>query len=182
MKGLYQIAEEIENITTTSKLFINGRDKLSLSTIKNTLDALERKVEAAESLEETLTPQQRLLIGAISGVVARLKNTLLTMEAIKDNDPLYTDLDIPFMVDILLRNIKSLILHINEGAPLDCNRIKEDLKLIEGLEDQHKRILITYLAQNWRNLKEVIPLIKLGENYKLICSQLCEMQALLKEQ
>ncbi|MEM4408730.1 MAG: hypothetical protein QXI19_08305 [Candidatus Caldarchaeum sp.] len=182
MKSLYQIAEEIENIATTSKLFINGRDKLSLSTIKDTLDALEKKVEAMESMEEALTPQHKLLISTISGVAARLKNTALILETIKDNRPLYTDLDIPFMVDILLRNIKSLILHVNEGAPIDCDKIKEDLKLIEGLEDQHKRILITYLAQNWRNIKEVIPLIKLGENYKLICSQICEMQNLLKWQ
>jgi len=47
-----------------------------------------------------------------------------------------------------------------------------DNTYIESLEDQHKRVLLSYLIQDYHNMDEVLNLLKIGEIYKNIAEKI----------
>jgi len=61
----------------------------------------------------------------------------------------------------------------------DTKKLKMDLELVESIEDQHKRILLTYLMQDWKNIDEVLAMMKIGEIYKNILDHFIEISLLL---
>jgi hypothetical protein len=79
------------------------------------------------------------------------------------------------MLDILLPHIKILVENENWRELLDTKKIEEDYAFIESLEDQHKRVMLTYLIQDWHNMDEVINLLKIGELYKNIAEKLVNL-------
>jgi hypothetical protein len=82
-------------------------------------------------------------------------------------------MDIPRMVDILLSDLRSLIYYDDKFASLE--KLESDLKTIDSLQEQHRRVLITFLMQSWVNLKEVLILMKIGEIYKNIAEELVDI-------
>jgi uncharacterized protein Yka (UPF0111/DUF47 family) len=76
------------------------------------------------------------------------------------------------MVDTIIGGIRSLIYFISDKEPINVDKLVSDLQTIEALEDQNKRILMTYLMQDWDNLNEVLVLMKIGEIYKTISGEL----------
>ena len=62
---------------------------------------------------------------------------------------------------------------------LSIEEIQDDIKKIEDLEDQKKRILMTYLMSDWKNLESVLLLMKLGETYKDIADELYNISILV---
>jgi phosphate starvation-inducible membrane PsiE len=77
------------------------------------------------------------------------------------------------MVDILLSDLRSLIYYDDKFASLE--KLESDLKTIDSLQEQHRRVLITFLMQSWVNLKEVLILMKIGEIYKNIAEELVDI-------
>ena len=61
---------------------------------------------------------------------------------------------------------------------LDPEKLERDYDYIEILEDQHKRVLMTYLMQDWKNMDEVLNLLKIGELYKNIAEKLVSLSLL----
>ena len=85
------------------------------------------------------------------------------------------EFDTQQMLDTLLPHIKTLAECKNWTDKLDTNKLEEDYAFIESLEDQHKRVLLTYLIQDWKNIDEVYTLLKIGETYKNISEKLVSL-------
>ena len=79
------------------------------------------------------------------------------------------------MLDILLPHLKALAECDKWFEKLDTKKLEEDCAFIESLEDQHKRVLLTYVIQDWHNIDEVFNLLKIGEIYKNIAEKLVNL-------
>jgi hypothetical protein len=97
------------------------------------------------------------------------------MENLKSKKPICTDFDTKQMLDVLLPHIRILVDNGNWREKLDTKKLEEDYAYIESLEDQHKRVMLTYLIQDWHNIDEVINLLKIGELYKNIAEKLVSL-------
>ncbi|TFG77656.1 MAG: hypothetical protein E4H21_02665 [Thermodesulfobacteriales bacterium] len=93
----------------------------------------------------------------------------------KSKKPLCEQFDTKQMLDILLLNIKCLIECENWSENLDTEKLEKDYAFIESLEDQNKRVLLSYLIQDWHNMDEVLNLLKIGEIYKNIAEKLVSL-------
>jgi hypothetical protein len=113
----------------------------------------------------------------LTEIVRKFNLTIHLLESIKSEKPLYQQIDVRTMLDMLLDNIKTLIYYSEQ--PINIDKLESDLQAIECLEEQHKRVLMTYLMQDWKNLKEVLTLIKLGEIYKSIAEKLVDVPLLI---
>ena len=82
------------------------------------------------------------------------------------------------MLDIILPHIKTLVEYENWSTNLDTKKLEEDYAFIENLEDQHKRVLLSYLVEDWHNMDEVLNLLKIGEIYKNIAEKLISLSLL----
>ena len=100
------------------------------------------------------------------------------MDKMKSKKPLYEQIDTKQMLDILLPHIKVLVEYDNWSTNLDTQKLEKDCAFIEALEDQHKRVLLSYLVEDWHNMDEVLNLLKIGEIYKNIAEKLVSLSLL----
>lgn len=172
------IEKEFENLILTSKLYINSREKEELSILKNNIDVLKLEMdEIMSQSEEKLDSSTLMALNKLNKIVSKFQTTVQLLENIKSEKPLYEQLDVRRMLDMLLENIRSLIYGSDQSVNIE--KLEADLQTIESLEEQNKRILITYLMQDWKNLKEVLTLIKIGETYKDIAEKIVDVSILM---
>ncbi|MGH7802466.1 MAG: hypothetical protein ACREOW_17895 [Thermodesulfobacteriota bacterium] len=174
------IEKEFENLILTSKLFVNNRREEELTILKNNVEILNKKFDTITIDLKNAESQNLLFLDVLKKVISKLQATIQLLEQVKSNKPLYRQMDVSMMVDILLGKIKSLINYIVDKEPLNIDTLSSDLQFMECLEDQHKRVLMTYLMQDWENLKEVMVLMKIGEIYKTISSELVNSIVFMK--
>ncbi len=175
------IEKEFENLILTSKLYINSREKEELSVLKNNIDVLQIEMDKIMGQAEgKIDPNILMALNRLNKVISKFQTVVQLLENIKSEKPLYQQLDVRRMLDMLLENIKSLIYSTYSNVqPINIDKLEADLQTIESLEEQNKRILITYLMQDWKNLKEVLTLIKIGEAYKDIAEKLVDVSILI---
>jgi hypothetical protein len=97
------------------------------------------------------------------------------MEKLKSKKPMCIDFDTKQMLDTLLPHIRTFIENENWREKLNTKKLEEDYEFIESIEDQHKRVMLTYLIQDWHNIDEVLNLLKIGELYKNIAEKLVSL-------
>jgi hypothetical protein len=167
------IEKEFENLVLTSKLYINNRHEEGISILKNNIEVLNKKLNTViVHSKEKADSSTVTCLNILKKVIYKLETTIQLLEMIKSVKPIYKQMDVPMMVDIVLSGIKSLIYFIGDKEPINVDNLVSDLQTVESLEDQHKRVLMTYLMQDWDNLKEVLVLMKIGEVYKTISGEL----------
>lgn len=175
------IEKEIENLISTSKLYIINRKEAELRDIKNIVGILRSQIDNIQTRSaRDAKLKDVLIIKNLNKVVNRFQETTELLEKIKRVKPLYEEIDTSRMLDVLLGTIKSIINHDESEDTIGKERLDSDLNFIESLEDQHKRVLMTFLMQDWHNLTEVLPLMKVCEIYKNICEDLIELYSLIE--
>ena len=165
-----------ERLISKSKNYINSRSEGELESLRNDLIHLKLKLETA--IEKSRKKQEANNITALRlmlSIIQKFTYSVHLMENLKSKKPMCTDFDTKQMLDMLLPHIKILVENENWGELLDTKKIEEDYAFIESLEDQHKRVMLTYLIQDWHNIDEVINLLKIGELYKNIAEKLVNL-------
>ncbi|HSE83062.1 MAG TPA: hypothetical protein VLB01_00775 [Thermodesulfobacteriota bacterium] len=179
-KDMALIEKEFENLILTSKLYITSREKEELSILQNNIDVLQIEMDKIMGqTEEKFDPNILMVLNRLNKVISKFQTAVQLLENIKSEKPLYPQLDVRRMLDMLLENIRSLIYTYSNVQSINVDKLEADLQTIESLEEQNKRILITYLMQDWKNLKEVLTLIKIGEIYKDIAEKLVDISILM---
>ena len=165
------IERDMESLILASKSYVNKRAEEEILYMRSNIYSLNQKLDKAiQRSKESGDSRNLAVLKSLKKITAKLQATVQLLEEIKSHRPCYRELDIPSMVDILLDNIKSLIYYDEKSISMD--RLESDLRTIELLEEQHKRVLLTFLMQDWDNLKEVLSLMKVGEIYKNIAEEL----------
>ncbi len=170
------IESRFERLISKSKNYINSRSEGELESLRNDLIHLKLKLEIA--IEKSRKKQEANNITALRlmlSIIQKFTYSVHLMENLKSKKPMCIDFDTKQMLDILLPHIKILVENENWRELLDTKKIEEDYAFIESLEDQHKRVMLTYLIQDWHNMDEVINLLKIGELYKNIAEKLVNL-------
>ncbi|MGH7850201.1 MAG: hypothetical protein ACREOP_07885 [Thermodesulfobacteriota bacterium] len=165
-----------ERLISKSKNYMNSRSEGELESLRNDLIHLKLKLETA--IEKSRKKQEANNVTALRlmlSIIQKFTYSVHLMENLKSKKPMCTDFDTKQMLDILLPHIKILVENENWREMMDTKRIEEDYAFIESLEDQHKRVMLTYLIQDWHNIEEVINLLKIGELYKNIAEKLVNL-------
>jgi len=172
------IERDMESLILASKSYVNRRAEEEILYMRSNIYSLNQKLDKAiQRSKESEDSRNRAVLKSLKKITAKLQATIPLLEEIKNYKPCYRELDIPSMVDILLDDIKSLIYYNEKWTSMD--RLESDLRTIELLEEQHKRVLLTFLMQDWDNLKEVLNLMKVGEIYKNIAEELVHVFLLI---
>lgn len=170
------IESRIERLISKSKNYINSRSEGELESLRNDLIHLKLKLETAiEKSREKQSANNITALRLMLSIIQKFTYSVHLMENLKSKKPMCTDFDTKQMLDILLPHIKILVENENWRELLDTKKIEEDYVFIESLEDQHKRVMLTYLIQDWHNMDEVINLLKIGELYKNIAEKLVNL-------
>ncbi len=174
------IESNFEKLISKSKNYINSRSEGELQSLRNDLIHLKLRIETAieQSRRKEETSNLTALLIILS-VIQKFTYSVRLMDKLKAKKPLCTDFDTKQMLDILLPHIKILVENKNWREVLDSKKIEDDYAFIESLEDQHKRVMLTYLVQDWHNLDQVINLLKIGELYKNIAEKLVNLSIVL---
>ncbi len=175
------IEKEIENLIAASKLYIINRKETELRDIKNIVGTLRTRIDniqARSSQDANL--KDVLIIKSLSSVISKFQQTTKLLEKIKRGKPLCEEIDTRRMLDVLLGTVKSIINYDESENRVDKESLDSQLNFIESLEDQHRRVLMTFLMQDWHNLPEVLPRMKICEIYKDICKDLIELYSLIE--
>ena len=170
------IEGRFERLISKSKNYINSRSQGELESLRNDLIHLKLKLETA--IEKSRKKQEVNNVTALRlmlSIIQKFTYSVHLMENLKSKKPMCTDFDTKQMLDILLPHIKILVEDENWREMLDTKKIEDDYAFIESLEDQHKRVMLTYLIQDWHNIDEVINLLKIGELYKNIAEKLVNL-------
>ncbi len=165
-----------ERLISKSKNYMSSRSEGELESLRNDLIHLKLKLETA--IEKSRKKQEANNVTALRlmlSIIQQFTYSVHLMENLKSKKPMCTDFDTKQMLDILLPHIKTLVENENWREMLDTKKIEEDYAFIESLEDQHKRVMLTYLIQDWHNIDEVINLLKIGELYKNIAEKLVNL-------
>jgi len=165
-----------ERLISKSKNYINSRSEGELESLRNDLIHLKLKLET--SIEKSRKKQEANNVTALRlmlSIIQKFTYSVHLMENLKSKKPMCTDFDTKQMLDILLPHIKILVENENWREMLDTKKIEEDYAFIESREDQHKRVMLTSLIQDWHNIDEVINLLKIGELYKNIAEKLVNL-------
>lgn len=166
----------IEALISNSKLYINSRHEEEFDVISKNVQMLTMELDRLYKHEMTIADSSNIFILKIfSNIVSKFEESLSLLDEIKNVKPIYKEIDTRYMLDILLKNIKALINYKNQNGLIDNEKLKGDLELIKSLRDQHKRILMTFLMQDWQNLREVLILLKISEIYKTIAEELIDI-------
>jgi hypothetical protein len=174
------IEKEIEDLISTSKLYITKRKESELRNIKNIVGILRSQIDNIQARSgQDARLKDALIIKSLQKVISRFQETTQLLEKIKRGKPLYEEIDTSRMLDVLHATIKSIINYDERQNTIDRERLDSDLEFVESLEDQHKRVLMTFLMQDWHNLREVLALMKICEIYKDICEDLIELYSLI---
>ena len=168
------VEKEFGNLILNTKDCITKRGGKEISVMKTNIRVLDQRLDAATSRSKKDGDSKRLVIfSLLKKITLKLQTTIHLLEQIKNCSPFYREMDIPRMVDMLLSDIRSLIYYDDKLASLE--KLESDLKIIDSLQEQHRRVLITFLMQSWVNLKEVLILMKIGEIYKNIAEELVDI-------
>lgn len=173
------IESKFETLISKSKLYIKTRNEEDLISLNEDIEDLKAKVSS--SLENNANGHNINYLTSLKlmlSILDKFTSSVVLMGKMKSKKPLYEQLDTKQMLDILLPNIKCLIECENWSENLDTKKLEKDYTFIEALEDQNKRVLLTYLIQDWHNMDEVLNLLKIGEIYKNIAEKLVSLSLL----
>lgn len=173
------IETRFETLISKSKNYIKTRNENELLSLRDDIDNLKHRVNVAlESIKEGHDANYLASLKLTLSIIQKFTCSVELMENMKSKKPLCEEFDTKQMLDILLPNIKSVIEYDNWSNNLDTKKLERDFAFIESLEDQHKRVLLSYLIQDWRNMDEVLNLLKIGEIYKNIAEKLVSLSLL----
>ncbi len=170
------IETKFETLISKSKSYIKSRNEKELISLREDIENLKEKVHAGLDNKTNVHNINYLTsLKLMLSILQKFTCSVELMENMKSKKPLYEQLDTKQMLDILLPNIKCLIEYDNWSENLNTQKLEQDYEFIESLEDQHKRVLLTYLIQDWHNMDEVLKLLKIGEIYKNIAEKLVSL-------
>ncbi len=172
------IENKFERLVSKSKNYINSRNESDLIALRNDLIHLKLKLES--EIEKNKKKQEKVAVFKLMlSIIQKFNYSVQLMENMKSKKPICREFDTKQMLDILLPHLISLVEHGKKQIP-DAKKLEEDYLLIESIEDQHKRVLLTYLVQDWHNMDEVINLLKIGEIYKNIAEKLVNLSLITR--
>ncbi len=173
------IDSEFESFVSRSKSYITTRDEDELKSLREEITLLGENLEAAlRDCKNNHNANYKTAVKLMLSIIDKFSDSVTLMENLKSVKPLLEEFDTKRMLDVILPNIKCLTEYDSWSINLDTKKLEEDCIYIEMLEDQHKRILLTYLIQDWKNMDEVINLLKIGELYKNIAEKLVSLSLL----
>ena len=173
------IETNFENLVNKSKKYIKSRNENELVSLKSDVENLRERVNTAlDTMGSGHDANYLTTLKLTLSIIHKFTCSVELMENLKSKKPLCEEFDTKQMLDILLHNIKSVIECDNWAENLDTIKLERDYAFIESLEDQHKRVLLSYLIQDWRNMDEVLTLLKIGEIYKNIAEKLVSLSLL----
>lgn len=170
------IESKFETLISKSKIYIKTRDGKELISLSKDIEDLKEKVSA--NLDNNAGGHNINYLTSLKltlSILEKFTSSVVLMENMKSKKPLCEQFDTKQMLDILLPNIKCLIECENWSENLDTEKLEKDYAFIESLEDQNKRVLLSYLIQDWHNMDEVLNLLKIGEIYKNIAEKLVSL-------
>lgn len=167
---------KFETVISKSKDYIETRNEKELISLRDDIEHLKERVN--DSLNENSNGHNINYLTSLKlmlSILHKFTCSVELMDKMKSKKPLYEQFDTNQMLDILLPNIKYLLEYENWSQNLNTTKLERDYEFIESIEEQHKRVLLTYLIQDWHNLDEVINLLKIGEIYKNIAEKLVSL-------
>lgn len=168
-----------ENLILSSKLYVSRRAEEEIFIMRDNINTLNQKLDMVISRSTDEGDSKKLVVlRVLKKITYKLQTTVHLLEQIKNYKPFYREIDIPKMADILLYNIRSLIYYDDKSTSFD--KLESDLKTIDSFEEQHRRVLITFLMQSWVNLNEVLILMRIGEIYRSIAEELVDIFLLME--
>jgi hypothetical protein len=168
------IESKFETLVSKSKDYIDTRNEGELTSLRNDLIHLKLRLESAiESNGHNVS--NLIALKLMLSIIHKFTNSVKLMENLKSKSPLCKEFDTTKMLDILLPHLKALAECDKWLDKLDTERLEADYEFIESLEDQHKRVLLTYIIQDWHNIDEVYNLLRIGEIYKNIAEKLVNL-------
>lgn len=173
------IEDGFESFISKSKSYINTRNEEELNSLRDDIIQLGLKLNSAlQDNENGHNANYRIAVKLMLSIINKFSYSVGLMENLKSKKPLLQEFDTKQMLDILLPNIKCLAEYDSWRENLNTKKLEEDYAFIESLEDQHKRVLLTYLIEDWHNMDEVLNLLKIGELYKNIADKLVSLSLL----
>ena len=170
------IDSEFESFVLKSKSYLGSRNEQQLESLSEDIQLLRKKLEAA--LKNSMSKGDANYVTAAKlmlSIIRKFDESVCLMQNLKSEKPILQELDTNRMLDIILPNIIILLDFDNWCNNLNSEKLERDCEYIEQLEDQHKRILLTYILQDWKNIDEVLNLMKIGELYKNIAEKLVSL-------
>lgn len=175
----FMLENKFEKLITSSKRYIKTRDEHELVSLKADIENLKSRVNTALNSHDNGNNANYLTsLKLMLAIIQKFTYSVELMENLKSKEPLCMELDTKQMLDILLPNIKTVIESDNWSKGLDTAKLERDYAFIESLEDQHKRVLLSYLIEDWHNMDQVLTLLKIGETYKNIAEKLVSLSLL----
>jgi len=173
------IETKFETLISKSKDYIKTRNENELVSLRNDIKNLKARVNVAlESYGNSNDVNYLTSLKLMLAIIQKFTCSVELMENLKSKKPLCVEFDTKQMLDILLPNIKTVIECDNWSKGLDTAKLERDYAFIESLEDQHKRVLLSHLIEDWHNMDEVLTLLKIGETYKNIAEKLVSLSLL----
>lgn len=173
------IESEFESFVSRSKSYITTRDEVELKSLREEINLLGDNLKVAlRDSQNNHDANYKTAVKLMLSIIDRFSDSVDLMENLKSVKPLLEEFDTKKMLDVILPNIKCLTEYDSWSKTLDTKKLEEDCIYIAHLEDQHKRILLTYLIQDWKNIDEVLNLLKIGELYKNIAEKLVSLSLL----
>lgn len=169
------IESKFETLVSKSKDYINNRNESELVSLRNDLIHLKLKLESAMESNTNNNANYATALKLMLSIIHKFTYSVGLMDKLKSRKPMCMEFDTQQMLDILLPHIKTLAEYDNWKEKLDTKKLEEDYAFIESIEDQHKRVLLTYVIQDWHNIDEVYTLLKIGETYKNIAEKLVSL-------
>jgi len=170
------LENRFERLISKSKNYINSRNEGELESLRNDLIHLKLKIETVmEKSGKKNNSNNITALRLMLAIIQKFMCSVHLMENLKSKKPMCIDFDTKQMLDTLLPHIRVLVENENWREKLDTKKLEDDYAFIESLEDQHKRVMLTYLIQDWHNIDEVINLLKIGELYKNIAEKLVNL-------
>lgn len=146
--------------------------------LETTLSKMDRRVRKSIELKKNSGDQISLMyLKLVKKVINKFYTANDLLKKISSTDTYFEEIDTASELDILMSNLQNFI--NVDPKELSIEEIQDDIKKIEDLEDQKKRILMTYLMSDWKNLESVLLLMKLGETYKDIADELYNISILV---
>lgn len=170
------IQSKFETLISKSQTYIETRNENELLSLREDIEQLKEKINTSlENNENGHNINYLTSLKLMLSIIHKFTCSVELMENMKSKKPLCEQFDTKQMLDILLPNIKCLIEYDNWSQNLSTQKLERDYEFIESLEEQNKRVLLTYLMQDWHNLDEVMNLLKIGEIYKNIAEKLVSL-------
>lgn len=170
------IDSEFESFVSKSKSYLGSRNEKELNSLRDEIEILSDKLKKAFNDSKGKGDANYMTAAKLMlSIIDKFNESVCLMQNLKSEKPLLIEFDTNSMLDVILPNIKSLLDYDNWCENLDTEKLERDYVYIEQLEDQHKRILLTFILQDWKNIDEVLNLIKIGELYKNIADKLVSL-------